>query len=55
MTRSSCIRRDDDSDVHFVLQQQFMLDSYSASSLRQQSACRHITPIGQIILISSKA
>jgi hypothetical protein len=30
------------------------LDSYSAISLKQQSACRHVSPIGQIILIPSQ-
>jgi len=45
MTRTSCIRRDDDSNVHFVFQQQFMLIFYSASSLKQQFACRHNAPI----------
>jgi len=55
MTRTSCIRRDDDSNVHFVLQQQFMLDFYSASSLKQQSAGRHVARLGHIILIPSQA
>jgi hypothetical protein len=30
-----------------------VLDSYSASSLKQQTACRYVAPIGQIILIPS--
>jgi hypothetical protein len=34
----------DDDDVRFVLDQQAYLDFYSASSLKQQSADRHVTP-----------
>jgi len=30
------------------------LDFYSASSLKQQSADRHVAPLGQIILIPSQ-
>ena len=44
----------DDDDVLFVLDQHTELDFYSASSLKQQSAGRHVTPLGHIILISSQ-
>jgi hypothetical protein len=33
-------------DVRFVLDQHADLDFYSASSLKQQSADRHVTPLG---------
>jgi hypothetical protein len=42
---------DDDDDVLFVLDQHTELDFYSASTLKQQSAGRHVAPIGYIILI----
>ena len=45
---------DDDDDVRFVLDQQAELDFYSASSLKQQSADRHVAPLGHIILIPSQ-
>jgi len=45
---------DDDDGVPFVLDQHVELDFYSASSLKQQSAWRHIVPLGHIILIPSK-
>ena len=32
----------DDDDIHFVLDQHTELDFYSGSSLKQQSAFRHI-------------
>ena len=35
-----------DDEVHFVLEQYAQLDSYSASSLKQQSVDRHVTPLG---------
>ena len=35
----------DDDDLHFVLDQQAYLDFYSASSLKQQSADRHVAPL----------
>jgi hypothetical protein len=35
----------DDDDVHFVLDQHAELDFYSASSLTQQSAGRHVAPL----------
>jgi hypothetical protein len=43
----------DDDVVRFVLDQHAELDFYSASSLKQQNACRHVAPIGHIILIPS--
>jgi len=44
----------DDYDVRFVLDQHAELDLYSASSLEQQSAGRHVAPLGHIILIPSQ-
>jgi hypothetical protein len=44
----------DDDEVHFELDQHAELDYYRASSLKQQSACRHIAPLGHIILIPSQ-
>jgi hypothetical protein len=41
-------------EVHFVLDQHTELDFYSASSLKQQSADRHVAPLGHIILIPSQ-
>jgi hypothetical protein len=38
----------------FVLDQHAELDFYSASSLKQQSAGRHVAPLGHIILIPSQ-
>jgi hypothetical protein len=38
-------------DVRFVLDQHAQLDFVSASSLKQQSAGRHVAPYGHIILI----
>ena len=46
---------DDDDDVHFVLDQHAELDIYSASSLKQQPAGRHVAPPGHIILIPRQA
>jgi len=43
-----------DYDVRFVLDQHAELDLYSASSLEQQSAGRHVAPLGHIILIPSQ-
>jgi hypothetical protein len=40
--------------VRFVLDQHAELDFYSASSLKQQSADRHVAPLGHIILILSQ-
>jgi hypothetical protein len=41
-------------EVCFVLDQQAELDFYSASSLKQQSADKHVAPLGHIILIPSQ-
>ena len=43
-----------DDEVRFVLDQHADLDFYSASSLKQQSADRHVAPLGHIILILSQ-
>ena len=43
-----------DYDVHFVLDQHAELDIYSASSLKEQSADRHVAPLAHIILIPSQ-
>jgi hypothetical protein len=43
-----------DDEIHFVLDQHAELDFYSASSLKKQSAGRHIGPLGHIILIPSQ-
>jgi hypothetical protein len=42
-----------DDKVRFVLDQHAELDLYSASSLKQQSADRHVALLGRIILIPS--
>ena len=39
---------DDDDDVLFVLDQHAELDFYNANSLKQQSAGRHVAPLGHI-------
>ena len=44
----------DDDEVRFVLDQHAELDFYSASSLKQQSAGRHVAPLGHIIMIPSQ-
>ena len=44
----------DDDEVRFDLDQHAELDFYSASSLKQQSAGRHVAPLGHIILIPSQ-
>jgi hypothetical protein len=41
-------------EIRFVLDQHVKLDIYSASSLKQQSTDRHVTPLGNIILILSQ-
>ena len=41
-------------EVRFVLDQHAELDFYNTSSLKQQSADRHIAPLGHIILIQSQ-
>jgi len=43
----------DDDEVRLVLDQHAELDFYSASSLKQ-SAGRHVSPLGHIILIPSQ-
>ena len=43
-----------DDEVRFVLDEHAELDLYRASSLKQQSADRHVTPLGHIILIPSQ-
>ena len=52
MARTSYIQWND--DVRFVLDQHAELDFHSASSLKQQSRDRHVTPLGHIILIQSQ-
>jgi hypothetical protein len=47
----SWVRVWDDDEVRFVLDQFALLDFYSARSLKQQSARRHVAPLGHIILI----
>ena len=44
----------DDDEVRFVLDQHAELDFYIASSLKQQTADRHVAPLGHIILIPSQ-
>jgi hypothetical protein len=39
----------DDDEVHFILDQHVELDFYIACSLKQQSADRHVAPLGHII------
>jgi hypothetical protein len=43
-----------DDKVRFVLDQHAEFDLYSASSQKQQSAGRHVAPLGHIILIPSQ-
>ena len=45
----------DDDEVRFVLDQHAELDFYSANSLKQQSACRHVAPLGHIIPIPNQS
>ena len=42
----------DDDEVHFVLDKHAELDFYSARSLKQQSAGRHVAPLGHILIPS---
>ena len=44
----------DDDEVRFVLDQQALLDFYSASSLKQQSVDRHFAPLEHIFLIPNQ-
>jgi hypothetical protein len=53
MARKSYIQWDDD-DVRSVLDQHAELDFDIASSLKQQSAGRHVAPLAHIILIPSQ-
>ena len=41
----------DDDEICFVLDQHAELDFYCASSLKKQSADRHVAPLEHIILI----
>jgi hypothetical protein len=43
-----------EDDVRFVLDQHIELDFFSAGSLKQQVAGRHVTPLRHIILIPSQ-
>ena len=45
----------DDDEVRLVLAQHAELYFYNARSLKQQSASRHVTSLGHIILIPSQA
>ena len=45
----------DDDDVGVVLDQHTLFDLYNVSSLKQQFEDRHVTPLGQIILIQSQS
>ena len=45
----------DDDETRFILDQHAELYFYSASSLKQQSAGRHVAPLGHIILISNQS
>ena len=53
MARTSYIHWND-GDVLFVLDQHAEFDFYSASSLKQQSAGRHVTSLRHIIMILSQ-
>ena len=44
----------DDDDVCFILDQHAELDFYGVNSLKQESADRHVAPLGHIILIPSQ-
>jgi hypothetical protein len=44
----------DDDEVCFVLNQHAEINVYSASSLKQQYADRHVAPFAHIILIPSQ-
>ena len=44
----------DDAEVRCFLDQHTELDFYSASSLKQQYADRHVVSLGRIILIQSQ-
>ena len=53
MTKTSYFKWDDD-EVRFELDQHAALDFYSASSLKQQSAGRHVGPLWYIIVIPTQ-
>jgi hypothetical protein len=53
MARTSYFQWDDD-EVRFVLAQHAEFDFYSARSLKQQFADKHVAPLGHISLITSK-
>ena len=44
--------REEDNDARFVLDKHVKLNFYSTSSLKQQSATRHVASLGHIILIA---
>ena len=44
--------REEDNDARFVQDQHVKLNFYSTSSLKQQSATRHVASLGHIILIA---
>jgi hypothetical protein len=44
----------DNDEVRFVLDQHAELDSYSASSLKQQYTDGHVSPLRHIIMIPSQ-
>jgi hypothetical protein len=44
----------DDDDIRFIQDQHTELDFYSVSSLKQQSAGRHVALLGHIILIPNQ-
>jgi hypothetical protein len=46
--------RSHDNEVRFVRDKHAYLDFYSVISLKQQSAGRHVAPLGHIILITSE-
>ena len=55
MARTIAFWWDDADDyVYFVLDQQEDLEFYIASSLKQQSVGRHVTPLWHIFLIPSQ-
>jgi hypothetical protein len=45
----------DDDEVHFVLDQHAEFDFYSASSLKQQSADRHVVPLRHMLFLLNAA
>jgi len=49
--REQLIYRQDDDEVRFVVGQHAQLDFYSASSLKQHPAGKHVAPLVHILLI----